>query len=467
MVWPPRAVLLERGPEGRTRRGLCWRYNAGPMPGSRLIPLLDPIDRTAGLRGPLPPTPKPDDEGIARGETIRPGDDEAGWVIPPPVRLSDGTELRLLKDGQAWRAAFESLERARRQICLEFYIFASDDTGRAVAELLCRKARHGVRVFVIYDSFGSLGSDPAMFEQMRRAGVRLQEFHPLAPWRCNYGWRPINRDHRKLLAIDDDIAGLGGINLAREYSGSWAIRTATKLKPVVSDLWRDNAVGIQGPSARLLRQSFVRTWRYLRRGGPVRRAEFIHRIHETVDPVNPVELGLLASVPTVNSPLRPLLNRLLGEARTHIQMTMAYFAPDDPLIDGLCAAADRGVHVQLMLPGRGDVKLLVLAARSFYSQLMSHGVDIYERQNVMMHAKTIVVDGQTTVIGSTNLDYRSIEYNCELSAIIRNGAFGRQMQDLFKYDIRFSKQISPDAWRQRPMWDRVGQWTVSRARYLL
>lgn len=193
--------------------------------------LLEPIDRIAGLRGPLPRQPKPDDEGVARGETITPGDDEAGWVIPPPVRLKDGTTLQLYKDGQAWHAAFERLGLAKRQICMEFYIFASDDTGCAVADLLCKKARDGVRVFVIYDSFGSLGSDKAMFDRMRRAGVHLQEFHPLLPWRCNFGWRPINRDHRKLIAIDDDTAGLGGMNLAREYSGSWAIRTATKLKP--------------------------------------------------------------------------------------------------------------------------------------------------------------------------------------------------------------------------------------------
>jgi cardiolipin synthase len=146
---------------------------------------------------------------------------------------------------------------------------------------------------------------------------------------------------------------------------------------------------------------------------------------------------------------------------------MAYFAPDDVLIDELCKAADRGVHVQLMLPGRGDVKLLVVAARSFYDKLMSHGIDVYERQNVVLHAKTLVIDGHISVIGSTNLDYRSIEYNCELSAIIRSDELGAQMHRLFDHDIRHSKQIDPDVWRHRPFWDRVGQWAVSRARYLL
>jgi cardiolipin synthase len=390
--------------------------------------------------------------------------------MPPPVHLGDGTIIQLFKDGQAWHAAFDALRAAKRRICLEFYIFASDDTGRAVANLLCEKARAGLEVFVIYDAFGSLGGDQSMFQAMRRAGVRLAVFHPLAPWNCKFGWRPINRDHRKLLVIDDHTAGLGGINLAREYSGSWAMAAALGLKTIKgpqSDLWRDNAVGIQGPAARFCLRAFVRNWRYLQRGGPMRRAQYFHAIGETIDPHHPNEFGLLASVPTINSPLQPLLLRLLREAREHIQLTMAYFAPADALIDELCAAADRGVHVQLMLPGRGDVRLLVIAARSFYAKMMSHGIDVYERQNVVLHAKTLVIDGHTTVIGSTNLDYRSIEYNCEVSAVIRNATFGMQMRNLFDFDIRYSKQIMPDRWRERRMWDRVGQWTVSRARYLL
>src|SRR5262249_42444591 len=152
------------------------------------------------------------------------------------------------------------------------------------------------------------------------------------------------------------------------------------------------------------------------------------------------EFGLLASVPTLSSPLRPALCSLLRSARKKIMLTMAYFAPDDLLVDELCKAADRGVHVQLMLPGRGDVKLLVVAARSFYEKLMSHGVDVYERQNVVLHAKTMMIDGNTSVVGSTNLDYRSIEYNCELSAIIRSEEFAQQLDDLFQHDIRFAKQ---------------------------
>jgi cardiolipin synthase len=291
---------------------------------------------------------------------------------------------------------------------------------------------------------------------MRASGVRVQVFHPIRPWECQFSWRPFNRDHRKMLVIDDRVAGLGGLNIGGEYAGAWIV--PSKLEPC--ELWRDNAIGIVGPAAELLRQSFSRTWGYIRRGGRIRKTEFFHNIHQG-------EFGLVAFAPTLNSPLRPLLYQLLREARQSILMTMAYFAPDDPLIDGLCKAARRGVRVRLMLPGRCDVPAVRLAARSFYELLLSNGVEVYERQGVVLHAKTMVVDAHTTIIGSTNLDYRSIEYNCEMSAIVRNATFGRQMHDLFENDVRFASPVQLTEWKRRPTLDRVVQWAVSRARYLL
>ena len=169
----------------------------------------------------------------------------------------------------------------------------------------------------------------------------------------------------------------------------------------------------------------------------------------------------------MSSPLRPLLHRLFGEAKKSIRLTMAYFAPDDDLIDSLCRAARRGVEVQLMLPGRCDIRALLIAARSFYATLLEAGVEIFERQGCVLHAKTMVIDDRLSVVGSTNLDYRSIEYNSELSAIIRNEEFGKQMKLLFENDVRFSKRITLSEWRRRAIVDRVVQWGVSHARYLL
>jgi cardiolipin synthase len=398
-------------------------------------------------------------EKAAPGTPAVPPPDDDGWSTPPPVTLSDGTRIQLYKDGEGMVAAYEAIKAARRFIALEVYIFAEDDTGRAFADLLCEKARQGVRVFVVYDAYGTrgfTGAEPEMFQRMRNAGARVQAFHPTRPWECQFSWRPANRDHRKLLLIDGDIAGMGGLNIGREYGGSGLV--PKKLKK--NEYWRDNAIGIVGPGARLLMQSFRHTWNYINRGGRIRRAEFIYHPYDS-------ELGVLSPAPTLNSPLRPFLHRMLREAKRTLLMTMAYFAPDDPLIDGLCKAARRGVRVRLMLPGKCDVPIVRICARSFYETLLSAGVEIHERQGVILHAKTMVVDEETSIIGSTNLDYRSIEYNCELSAIVRSATFGRQMCELFENDVRFADQIKLAEWRRRPQWDRFVQWAVSRGRYLM
>jgi cardiolipin synthase len=396
--------------------------------------------------------------GTSSGVNIAPGSDDDGWRVPEPVTLADGTRLQLYKDGEALHAAYAAMKHARRRICLEVYIWGDDDTGRAFAELMCRKAREGVRCYVIYDSFGSIATDRSIFEGMRRAGVNVQEFHPVRPWETRYSWRPFNRDHRKMLVIDDVAAGLGGLNVGGEYAGSWVVRS----KQIKCDFWRDNAMGILGHGAKHYLRAFANTWNYCVRGGRIARAELMHncRFEEG-------ELGVMASVPTARSRVMPLAHHLIAGARESIELTMAYFAPPDELIEELCAAARRGVRVRLMLPGKCDVKLLVTAARSFYDTLLRGGVELYERQEVVLHAKSLVVDRERVAIGSTNLDYRSIEYNLELSALVKNRAFGEQVHELFEHDVRFAKRITPMEWRSRPYLDRFGQWAVNRARYLL
>jgi cardiolipin synthase len=407
----------------------------------------------------------PAQAGASTGLNIAPGSEDDGWRVPSPVELADGTRVQLYKDGEALHAAYEAIKNAKRRVCLESYIFADDATGHAFAELLAEKAQQGVKVYVIYDSFGSFGiaplvyPKPQIFSMMRRAGVRLQEFHPIRPWEGRFSWRPVNRDHRKLLIIDDEMAGLGGLNVGAEYAGSWVVQAVSGSLPDC-DFWRDNAIGLVGPSAKLLFQSFANMWRYIATGGRIRRAEFHH-------PLNHGDFGVLASVPTRSSPLIPLITDLLKGARSSIDMTMAYFAPPDDLVALLCRAAKRGARVRLMLPGRCDVKLLITAARSFYDTLLSAGIEVYERQHVILHAKTMVIDKSLSIIGSTNLDYRSIDYNCELSVLICNSIFGQQMTDLFDNDVRFARRITNKEWRRRPFVDRLTQWAVNRARYLL
>ena len=172
-------------------------------------------------------------------------------------------------------------------------------------------------------------------------------------------------------------------------------------------------------------------------------------------------------MPTLSSPLRSYLHKLVHESRTSIRLTMGYFGPDDEFFAALIDAARRGVDVRLMLSGHTDIPLLMLAAQAFYPQMLEAGVRIFERQFVNLHAKSMCLDGRVSVVGSANLDHRSIETNFELSAVIRSEALGRQMHELFENDVRYSVSIDPGDWEQRPWRDRLIRWAVSRLRYAL
>ena len=404
------------------------------------------------------PAPKAVEAGIARGLNIAPGSDDDGWTVPAAVTLPDSTVVRLYKDGEALRAWYEAITGATQNIFLETYIFASDRTGTAFRDLLCDKARQGVRVYVIYDSFGSHTTSQAFFELLRDAGANVQEFHPIRPWQCRFSWRPFNRDHRKLLIIDGTSAGLGGLNIADEYGGSWIFEK----DGACDDLWRDCGIALEGPAVSTLSASFLRTWLYVTRGGRFARALLSYNLDGREGPT-----GVLASVPMMGSSMSHFLSSLLREATGSIDLTSAYFAPAQNLCDELCRAARRGVRVRLMLPSRTDAAIMVTAARSFYEELMSAGIEIYERLHVKLHAKTLVIDGCVSVLGSTNFDHRSIDYNCELVTAIHSAEFGAQMTGLFEHDVGFSRRMLPEIWRHRPVRDRVVQWAVQRSRYLL
>lgn len=473
------------------------RRSAATMSKLKAHHLLDnAIDRVSFLHGREASNAPPIEEHVGRfrdeyGLNMRPGPEDDGWVHTDPVRLRDGTQVQLYKDGEAAVAAFRAIEGARHRVLLEVYIWSSDETGRRFAELLARKAREGVRVFVLYDGFGSFLADKAMFQHMREAGVQVIEFHPALPWRSRWGWRLFGRDHRKILVVDDNIAGISGLNIGNRYAGNWVAPDA-HVNP--EKMWRDAGVGLVGDGvADPFAEAFARTWRYCLRRFPIRHTLAIHglnielpktgrigKIRESYHGFRPrpgcsptslmvdgQDIGVLGTSPTLSSPLRPFLYQLVRDARKSLSFTMAYFAPDDELIAGICAAAKRGVRVRLMFAARSDAKVLVIAARSFYHRLLEAGCEVYERGGAMLHQKSIVADGELSVLGSTNLDYRSIEFNLELAAVIRNREFARQLDLMFDHDVQFAERIELCKWRSQPLRDRVIQWCVSRVRYLL
>ncbi len=372
------------------------------------------------------------------------------------TQLLRGNTARLLVDGPATFAAMKkAITAARHRVLVEFYIVEDEGVAAEVAELLLRKAAAGVSVALMYDSLGSLGTDSAFFERLRQGGVAVCAFNPLNPLERPGHWGVLQRNHRKVLVVDSDAAFTGGINLSNVYAEGSFGSARRKAPPADADRqgWRDTQVELRGPVVPALAAVFRESWTLQGCKGelPPAPAPGVALPGQRV-----VKLVVGNPDHGVNPSYIALLHAIDASQRS-VQLTMAYFAPGDELIQALCDAARRGVAVTLVLPGRSDVSLVLHAARSRYAQLLEAGVQIREMTQAVMHAKTAVVDGVYSSVGSSNLDWRSIVGNHEIDVIVLGDDFGQQMQALFARDVAASQQIDPAQWARRGLGQRLLQ----------
>ncbi len=365
--------------------------------------------------------------------------------------LVAGNRVTLLQDGAAtYEDMLEAIRGARGHIRLETYIFDGDEMGRRFADALIAKRREGVAVAVIYDSVGALGTPEEFFRPLREAGVQLVEFNPVNPLTAKAGWNLNERDHRKLLVVDGRVAFLGGINISGVYSRgsrSSAPRHARALP------WRDTHVRIEGPVVADFETLFLRAW--ASQYGPPLRADA--PLPESKPRGKEVVRAIDGSPDEPYSAIYATLISAIDSAETEILMTNAYFAPDPQLRAALKDAVRRGVAVSLILPSVTDSSLIFHAGRSYYSELLDAGIRIYERHNVLLHSKTVVIDGVWSTVGSTNLDWRSFLHNHELNAVVLGADFGAQMRAAFERDLAGSTEITLAQWKQRSLGDRLKQ----------
>jgi len=378
-----------------------------------------------------------------------------------------GNRALLLQDGPAtYEAMFSAIRKARDHINLETYIFEDGEIGSQFAALLLEKQAAGVQVNLIYDSVGNLSTPAAFFERLRAGGIQLLEFNPVNPakLRKKEEWLLNNRDHRKLLVIDGKTAFLGGINISESYSsGSFSSPGKSRKGAPPEAGWRDTHLQIEGPVVAELQKTFLDTW--ARQQGPElasrtyfpplgkRGNEIIRAIGSTAeDDDSPIYLTLLSAI---------------DHAERNIHITNAYFVPDPQLRQALAGAAQRGVDVQIVLPGKTDSWAVFHAGRSHYDELLDAGVKLYERGDTILHSKTASVDGVWSTVGSTNLDWRSFLHNDELNAIILGADFARQMDAMFARDRAAAKAIDPEAWKRRSPLLRIQEWLARRFEYWL
>ena len=387
--------------------------------------------------------------------------------------LTIGNGVRLLNDGPAsYGAMFEAIERARDHIHVEFYIIESDEVGQRLSEAVLRKSAQGIAVNLIYDSVGSSEADPEYFKRLRAGGVQVLEYNPVNPLRARGAWRLNNRNHRKLVIVDGTVAFTGGINISNVYAssssggrsgGSSALGSPRGSRDARKAGWRDTNVRIEGPAVEQLQRLFLDTW--AKQNGPaVAQRNWFPKVSAKGEhPVRVVASGPQDEVPSIYVALLTAM----ASADKSIHITMAYFVPDPQTLEALKSAAKRGVDVKLVLPSYTDFWAVFHAGRSHYSELLRAGVKIYERQEALLHSKTIVIDGVWSTVGSANLDWRSYLHNEELNTVVLGVDFGAQMERMFEDDLAKSVRIEQEAWARRPISVRMKELAARAWEYWL
>ena len=379
------------------------------------------------------------------------------------VPLIAGNKCTLLFDGpQTMAAMIKAISHATNHINLETYIFDQDELGRQMADLLIERQQHGVVVNLMVDSVGTLEVPQAFFDRMRAAGIHVVMFNPVNPAKLHgNSWKINNRDHRKLLVVDGKVAFTGGINISADYARSSLFRSHTRATR--DDVgWRDTQIQVEGPAVAAFQWLFVRHW-VDQDADDLREADYFPRLPVAGDRL----VRVLGSDPGGQFEIYKAYSLAMQEARRSIHLTSAYFVPDQQTVDALIAAARRGVDVKLVLPGVSDRSVVFYAGHDYYDTLLSGGVKIYQLKLAVLHAKTGVIDGAWSTVGSTNLDTRSFLHNSELNVIVMGPAFGAEMEQAFQEDLRNSTEITLEAWRHRPWADRLREWAARLMGYWL
>jgi phosphatidylserine/phosphatidylglycerophosphate/cardiolipin synthase-like enzyme len=365
----------------------------------------------------------------ADARLIRRQSTTTGWPWRP------GNDFLLLHDNEDFFARMlEAIDAAREYVLLEMYLVESSRiAGRFVEAMRAARAR-GARVCVIFDGFGSLHFRRSDRRRLTEAGVELRFFHPL---HLRKGLRNLLRDHRKLLLTDGTTAFVGGAGLTDEFTAAAA-----------TGPWREMMVRIRGPVVRDWQRAFARTWRRL--GPPLDLPEPVC----TPDPLG--ALGRLSlSEARQHSVLANGVLLRIDAAALRVWIMSAYFVPSRRVRKALRRAARRGVDVRLLLPGaRTDHPWVRQAARRFYGKMLRNGVQVYEYQPRMLHAKMTLCDDWLS-IGSSNLDRWSFRWNLEANQEIAAAEVADAAAALFQGDLALSRAITRRSWRERAWLDRL------------
>jgi cardiolipin synthase A/B len=373
-------------------------------------------------------------------------------------RFVAGNRVELLRDGgEAYPAMLEAIAGAEEQVLLEMYWFDSDRAGHRFADALGAAAARGVETAVVYDAIGSLGVDTKMFDELRRAGVKVAEFGPIAPWRRRFRLdRLTRRDHRKILVVDGAVGFTGGINIA----DAWLPTDEG------GGGWRDDMVRVEGPVVRGLIACVLSAWRRAG-GGPISRTRPSHHGSVLAQPGTQFARVISESYLRKRHQIASAYVSQLYHAKKTAWITNAYFVPDPSVMRALTRACDRGVDVRVLLPAETDVEIVRHASRATWGRLLRHGVRIFEYERSILHSKSAVIDGRWSTIGTFNFDYLSLRWLLEANVCVLDEEFGSTMQRSFLRDLEQSREVDARTYRFRPLGDRLLEMILYRFRKFL
>lgn len=361
-----------------------------------------------------------------------------GVLLGPPILEGNKVDV-LLNGDEIFPAMLAAIRSAEKTITFETYIYWSETIGKEFSDALAERARAGVKVHLMLDFMGTMKMDLAQIDALKAAGVQVQRYHKPVWWKLA---RLNNRTHRKLLIIDGKLGFTGGVGIADQWRGN----------AQDENHWRDTHFRIEGPAVGQMQAVFNDNW--LKSTGTVLDGS---DYFPALKAVGDMPAQMFSSSPTGGSESMHLMYLMsITSARKTIDLSAAYFVPDDLTIRTLMDASKRGVRVRILMPGKFiDSDLVKAASRERWPELLAAGVKLAEYQPTMFHVKGLIVDTLLVSVGSTNFDNRSFSINDEANLNVLDPAFARQQEEIFEADWRLAKEVTKEAFQERSWWQRL------------
>jgi len=348
-------------------------------------------------------------------------------------KLTIKNEIKLIKNGdKKMQLLLEDLNNAKHHIHIEYFIIKDDTIGTKFLNVLCNKAKEGVKVKVVMDDVGSDISSK-MKHKLKDSGVELRKFMPVLfsrfTGKMNY------RDHRKIAIIDGKIGYVGGINISDNYVNSNKTR-----------YWRDTHTRIVGEAVRQLQILFFTTWDFVNEENVNISKDYFPKS----DCNDNIPLQIAASGPDTDwSNIMEAIFVAITNAEEYIHITTPYFIPNDEIVTALQVAARSNIEVKLIVPKKSDSWIAEYATNSYLEKLLEAGVEVYQYTKGFIHAKTMVIDDVFSTVGTANMDYRSFNINFEVNALVYDKPFAKELNQIFSSDLEHTTQLKLEEWKKR------------------